>query len=322
MSEFHQDIFEQKLRVFQFDLNENHRKEFKDFCDLHRKNDSDGGSIFFDLRSKMKAKHLKEYLNIVIKSIIESYSESTDISDSDTKLLENILFNHADSFINQEKRGLQSVFASQGLQIGSSVVDNTIKGCENKLYQIKSVAKDLLNISIREHNKNVETVKPIEKKPKAKTKVENLTVFNEKIIWEEIKNEFEYSKNKFGKKINFVKDPFKRKIIFRDIAQSYYLAKKGCYKPGVILAGGVIEELLKLFLEKNKVKPRSDSFNDYIKCCEQYNLLKAGISRLSDSVRQFRNLVHVNNEKTNKYTLSKATAIGAVTSVFTIANDF
>lgn len=322
MSEFHKDIFDQKLRILQFDLNENQREEFKDFCELHRRKGSDRGSIFFDLRSKMQAKHLKEYLNIVIKSIIKSYSESTNISDYDTKILDNILFNHANSFINQEKRGLQSVFASQGLHIDSSIVDNTIRGSEHKLNQLKSIAKDLLRISIREHNKNVEIAKPIVNKSRVKIKMENMTVFNEKIIWEEIKNEFEYSKNKFGKKINFVKDPFKRKIIFRDIAQSYYLAKRGCYKPGVILAGGVIEELLKLFLEKNKVKPSNDSFNEYIKCCEQYNLLKSGISRLSDSVRQFRNLVHVNNEKTNRYTLSKATAIGAVSSVFTIANDF
>lgn len=190
-------------------------------------------------------------------------------------------------------------------------MDDNIKKNESKLHQIKYIAKDLLHISIREHNKNIEILKPTLDKLRIKTKIKSPNVFDEKIVWEEFKVEFDYSKNKFGKKINFVKDPFKRKIIFRDIAQAYYLTQMGCYKPSVILAGGVIEELLKIFLEKNEVEPGNNTFNEYIKCCEQHNLLKSGISKLSDSVRQFRNLVHVNNEKTSKYTLSKVTAIGA-----------
>ena len=32
--------------------------------------------------------------------------------------------------------------------------------------------------------------------------------------------------------------------------------------------------------------------------------------------------VHLSAEKTKKYTISKSTAIGAVSSIFTIANDF
>lgn len=107
MNEFHQNIYEQKLRVLQFDLNESHRKEFKAFCDLHRRNGSDKSSIFFDLRSNIKGKYLKEYSNIIIKSIIESYSESTIICESDTKILSDILFDKINYFINQEKIGLQ-----------------------------------------------------------------------------------------------------------------------------------------------------------------------------------------------------------------------
>ena len=55
---------------------------------------------------------------------------------------------------------------------------------------------------------------------------------------------------------------------------------------------------------------------------KKHDLLKLAISRLSHSVRQFRNLVHLSAEKTEKYAISKATAIGAVTSIFTISNDF
>ena len=92
--------------------------------------------------------------------------------------------------------------------------------------------------------------------------------------------------------------------------------------PAVILAGGVIEELLRLYLEHKQIRPGKDDFDGYIRVCEQHSLLKNSVSKLSDSVRQFRNLVHLSAEKSKRYTISKSTAIGAVSSVFTIANDF
>lgn len=140
--------------------------------------------------------------------------------------------------------------------------------------------------------------------------------------WEKIKNEYDCSKLELAKKINFVKDEFKRKIILRDVEHAFVLASYGFAKPAVILAGGVIEELLKEFLKYKKVKPKGDRFTDYIKACENNRLLKLGISRLSDAIRDFRNLVHISREESKRYTLSKATAIGAVSSIFTIANDF
>lgn len=100
------------------------------------------------------------------------------------------------------------------------------------------------------------------------------------------------------------------------------LASLGYSKPAVILAGGVIEELLRLYLEYKNIKPEKDSFDGYIKACEKYGILKSGISLLSDSVRHFRNLVHLSVEQSKRYTLTKATAKGAVASIFTIINDF
>ena len=117
-------------------------------------------------------------------------------------------------------------------------------------------------------------------------------------------------------------DSFKKKIIFRDIEHAFVLASQGFSKPALILAGGVIEELLRLYLKHNKISPASNNFDAYIKACEQHKLLKSGVSRLSDSVRHFRNLVHLSKEETKKHTISKATAKGAVASIFTIANDF
>ena len=140
--------------------------------------------------------------------------------------------------------------------------------------------------------------------------------------WQAIKDEYGISKMSFGKKINFVTDTFKRKIVFRDVEHSFILASSGFSKPAIVLAGGVIEELLRLYLADNNVSPTSDRFSDCIKACEKEGLLKSGISRLSDSLRHFRNLVHLAREETERYTISKATAKGAVAAIFTIANDF
>ena len=124
------------------------------------------------------------------------------------------------------------------------------------------------------------------------------------------------------RKISFVSDSFKRDIIFRDVEQAFILASLGFSKPAVILVGSVIEELLRLYLEHKQIKPIKNDFDGYIQTCEQNGLLKGSVSRLSHAVRQFRNLVHLSAEEPKKHTISKATAIGAVSSIFTIANDF
>ena len=140
--------------------------------------------------------------------------------------------------------------------------------------------------------------------------------------WDRIKNEFGISKHSFGRKIDFVKDEFKRKIIFRDISNTYILVEKGFNKSAVILAGSIIEELLRLYLECKNIHPSKNKFNEYINLCESEGILKKGISKLSDSVRCFRNIVHLENEKSPKYTISKAAAKNALSSIFIIINDF
>ncbi|OGO06105.1 MAG: hypothetical protein A2Z76_00535 [Chloroflexi bacterium RBG_13_56_8b] len=145
-----------------------------------------------------------------------------------------------------------------------------------------------------------------------------------KANWKAIESEFGITKVGLGRRINFIIDPFKRTIIFRDVEQAFILASSGFAKPAVILAGGVIEELLRLYLKQKGIspqKPLRDDFNGYVKTCEDKGLLKAGISRLSDSARHFRNLVHLSEEKTKRNTISKATAKGTVAAIFTIAND-
>jgi len=106
------------------------------------------------------------------------------------------------------------------------------------------------------------------------------------------------------------------------VEQAFLLAQHGFHKSSVVLAGGVIEELLRLYLEHKDVVPAKNNLDSYIRTCEDKGLLKSAIHRLADSVRQFRNIVHLERESSPKYSISKATAKGAVSSVFTIANDF
>jgi hypothetical protein len=139
--------------------------------------------------------------------------------------------------------------------------------------------------------------------------------------WDKIQNNYDVTKRGFGKKINFIKDPFKRKIIFRDIEQAYILANSGFSKPAVILAGSIIEEFLRIYLVHKGVTPANNTFDGYIQACKDNRLLKRAIYRLTDAVRHFRNLVHLEQEASSRATISKATAIGAVSSIFTIVND-
>ena len=87
------------------------------------------------------------------------------------------------------------------------------------------------------------------------------------------------------------------------------------------MAGGVIEEVLRLYLAHMHVKPANNNLDSYIRACENKGLLKSAIQRLADSVRQFRNIVHLERENSSKYSVWKATAKSAVAAVFTIAND-
>jgi hypothetical protein len=182
----------------------------------------------------------------------------------------------------------------------------------DRLFHIASMAYDELE---KEEN-------PAETEQKDEGSKIMIMARTSKENWEAIRNEYNISKKDFGKKIKFVKDQFRRKIIFRDIEHAFVLASQDFSKSALILAGGVIEELLRLYLEYKKIKPKGKRFVDYIEACENNRLLKHGVSRLTDSIRDFRNLVHLKNEETKRHTVSTATAKGAVASIFTIANDF
>jgi hypothetical protein len=150
----------------------------------------------------------------------------------------------------------------------------------------------------------------------------SLSATSSAATWKAIESEFGITKKAFGRSINFVSDRFRRNIIFRDVEHSFVLASLGFSKPAVILAGGVIEELLRQYLKHKNIEPIKNDFDGYIQTCEKEGLLKKGISLLSDSARHFRNIVHLSKEETKRHTISKPAAKGAVSSIFTIANDF
>jgi len=202
-------------------------------------------------------------------------------------------------------------------------------GSDSYLNLINNRIIDERNKLISHAKREVDIFQKQSESKKQRKKVFNEISVTEKEIqfstlnaWVRIKNEFDVSKLTFGRKIYFVKDKFKRKIIFRDTLNAYMLAENGFSKSAVILAGSIIEELLRLYLEYRNIHPSKNNFNEYIKLCESKGILKKGISKLSDSVRYFRNIVHLKNEISPKYTISKAAAKNAVSSIFIISNDF
>lgn len=142
------------------------------------------------------------------------------------------------------------------------------------------------------------------------------------IAWTFIKKEYKIDKTISSKRLNkFIKDNFKRRIILRDIGTAYSLLNLGFYKESVIISGGVIEEILRLFLSEKQIRCSHNTFSEYIKACENNNLFKTGISRLSDFVREFRNLVHLQREKGKQDTVNISIAKSAVSSIFAIIDE-
>jgi len=105
--------------------------------------------------------------------------------------------------------------------------------------------------------------------------------------WQEIEIEYDVSKRCLGKKISFITDQFTRKIIFRDVEHAFLLLQGGFYKPATLLAGGIIEEMLRHYLNSKGINVNNKSFDAYIRACESNRLLGNACHRLTDSARYF-----------------------------------
>ena len=259
---------------------------------------------------------------IVLENIVRAH---TAVGSPPTETLAADIKEEGSHFIEKITEEVGEKMASEMHFMKREAKHLNLSSAKHVATQELNVEADLYVDSLTVESKNLDSSN-IKNKELAETQPsqETATFCKKQFIrnpWKTIQNDYDINKRAFGKKINFVTDKHKKKIILRDIEQAYILADLGFSKPATILAGGVIEELLRLYLKHKKITPKSNNFYDYIKTCEQKKLLKSGISRLSDSVRHFRNIVHISKEESKKYTLSKATAKSAVASIFIIAND-
>lgn len=115
--------------------------------------------------------------------------------------------------------------------------------------------------------------------------------------WVAIQKDHGLTKRVIGKKLNFVKEKTLKDILFRDIEQAYLLLHHKFYKPAIIISGGALEEILKEFLKHNQKIPSGNRFVDCIEVAKKHSLFSNGIISLLDSMRDFRNLVHIDKER-------------------------
>lgn len=141
-------------------------------------------------------------------------------------------------------------------------------------------------------------------------------------VWVRIDKEYGLTKKGLEARFLFIEEDFKRSIIFRDIEHAFLLSELGYYKPSVLLSGGVIEELLRLYLSHKTGLNKRGKFMDYINELDKNNYLSKPISNLTDSVRLFRNNVHLIKEKDQKVSITKAHSKSALSSLFSLIDSF
>jgi len=262
---------------------------------------------------KLLIDDIREYCNLFIQCLKETFKVYPTLADSEHKELSQMLSRHIKVYINENNNRLSDFIQSS--PFSGTAGKSFLSGYEYGVNEILNDASDEIELFLKE-------IRFSNRSEKKQISEQSTSSLNSNTIWQDIEKEFGVSKQTLGKKLNFIKDKFKKSIIFRDIEQAFVLANMSFSKPAVVLAGSVIEELLRLYLEKNNITVQRNDFNNYIKACEENGLLKSAVSRLSDSVRHFRNLVHLAKEESERFTISKATAKGAISSIFTISNDF
>ena len=309
--------FNKLYRINSADLSEKHTKERKSvLSDFARRNTLNSGPAVKAL-SKKSRDEIKDHSEIYISSLSECIDKDSEVNQDER----NKIVSMYGSFIRQLTNNRIEILKSRlvASNLFGIVSDSILNGFKQIVNSVQQIGIDKITLMVDDIN--LKYKKHVSNQSEGINYMEN-SLLEKNNGWKKIEHEYDISKRKFGRKINFIKDKFKRDIIFRDIEHAYVLASLGFSKPALILAGGVIEELLRQYLAYNEKIPKKKTFEEYIKCCEDNGLLKSAISKLSDSGRQFRNLVHIARERSKKHTISKATAKGIVSSIFTIANDF
>jgi hypothetical protein len=111
---------------------------------------------------------------------------------------------------------------------------------------------------------------------------------------------------------SFILDTPLRVVLERDYAEIQRAFVTKCWKSVIILSGGAIEAILLDLLQKNVAAAKASAkapkqndltrwdLKDLISVSVDCKLVSAGVEKLSDPVREFRNLIHPGNEVRNK----------------------
>lgn len=289
---------------------------------------------------------IKDY-RIKEKQAIENYASRGLLGGVVIGQLQKVRIERIELLLNERIKSIDNAIDKLGLQISDSllkeifdknilIINSYISEAKSKFnkycgqfeFGVKEQRNSFicrfeneLNIFIQKNQREYEIRKLLINSQKQEhNKMNNYNSNNN--IWHEIEKEYAISKREFGKRINFVKGDFKREIIFRDIEQAFKLLKMGFGKPVAILSGGVIEELLRLYLNYKGKNTKDRDFYDYIEICKENDFLKDSMAKLSHVVRDYRNYVHLSKEISKKYTISMAAANTLFTSIFMVVNDF
>lgn len=138
--------------------------------------------------------------------------------------------------------------------------------------------------------------------------------------WAPISQHYGLSRKQVIRKLRFIGSITTKRALLRDIVHAHGCLEHHFYKSALVLSGGVIEEIIRQKLISCKVDAGA-SFSDHIKNARESKIFKNSIASLSDSIRDFRNHVHVAKESEKKHAISRATASIAVSAIFTVLND-
>lgn len=106
----------------------------------------------------------------------------------------------------------------------------------------------------------------------------------------------------------FIQDASLRKVVERDYVETQKVFVAQCWKSVIILSGSAIEAILLDLLLANDAKARASAkapkkpdirawdLADLIKVSVDLKLVTGAVEKLSDPVREYRNLVHPGNE--------------------------
>lgn len=92
--------------------------------------------------------------------------------------------------------------------------------------------------------------------------------------------------------LKWIKDRDLQKIVRRDYATAQICEEEGLFKPAIILYAGVLEALLQYKINKDE----KEKFIDLIEEAMQSKLIKQEQASHMNTIRDFRNYVHVYKE--------------------------